>query len=273
MNNMLRILVVIFLIVLSQVSFAAPSADALKFWTAFEAESNLSVSHDAWQSLLDTYLSVEDADGVNRFDYGAVTKVDAKKLESYLDSLQKTDPRTLSRDEQLPYWINFYNALTVKVVLDEYPVSSIRDIRFLTSPFGPWDKNLVTVAGEDLSLNDIEHGILRPIWQDPRIHFSVNCASIGCPNLAPKVFTSKNADALMESSAIDFINHARGVKIGTDSIVLSSIFDWYGSDFGENKTEILSYLARYYAGDDKQGLQRSDVELQFQYDWGLNKAN
>lgn len=257
----------------SSIGVAAPGADALKFWTKHNPDSDISVSHSEWQALLDRYLTTADGNGVNRFDYAAVTKADAEKLSSYLDSLQKLDPRTLSRNEQLPYWINFYNALTVNVILDEYPVKSIRDIRFLTSPFGPWDKDLVQVAGEDLSLNDIEHGILRPIWQDPRIHFSVNCASIGCPNLASKAFTAQNSEALMESSAVDFINHSRGVSINADGIILSSIFDWYGADFGNNPAEILTYIEKYYSGDDKVVLQKSDVELKFQYDWGLNKPN
>jgi len=200
---------------------AAPDSDAIKFWTDHDESSTVEVSHQAWQDLLDKYLDADHDSGVNRFNYEAVEKADRKLLDSYLDSLQAIDPRTLSKDEQLAYWVNFYNALTAQTVLEEYPVDSIRSIRFLTSPFGPWDKNLAKVKGKSLSLNDIEHGILRPIWQDPRIHFAVNCASIGCPNLLDEAFTAANADELMNDAADDFINHLRGVEIKGDVLLLS----------------------------------------------------
>ena len=259
------------LLLLSINASAAPSADAQEFWTKYDQDSTVEVSHDAWQELLDTYLDADHDSGVNRFDYGAVSKKDRASLDSYLDSLQALDPRSLNKDEQLAYWINFYNALTVQVVLEEYPVESIRKIRFLTSPFGPWDKNLVEVQGEDLSLNDIEHGILRPIWQDPRIHFAVNCASIGCPNLDEEVFTAANADELMEAAASSFINHARGVEVKGTELVLSSIFDWYGGDFGSNEQEIVAYLAKYSEGDSAE--LEVITKVSYQYDWNLNKAD
>ena len=272
MKFLLRGLLTSVLVLMSTLVVAAPKADLIKFWKAHDPDSQTQVSHAIWQDLLDQYLDAKSDSGVNRFDYAAVSKEDFKKLELYLKSLQKLDPRSLSRQEQLPYWINFYNALTAKVVLDKFPVDSIREIRFLTSPFGPWDKNLVRVAGQKLSLNDIEHGILRPIWQDPRIHFVVNCASIGCPNLAPKAFTADNAEKLMEQSAIDFINHKRGVFID-GYVILSSIFDWYGSDFGANQSEILFYLSEYYEGADTPKLLEKDLNIQYQYDWGLNKPD
>ena len=248
---------------------AAPDSDVLEFWIAHDESSTVEVSHQAWQDLLDKYLDADHDSGVNRFNYEAVGKADRKLLDSYLDSLQEIDPRTLSKDEQLAYWINFYNALTAQTVLEDYPVESIRNIRFLTSPFGPWDKNLVKVKGKKLSLNDIEHGILRPIWQDPRIHFAVNCASIGCPNLVDEAFTAANADELMSDAADDFINHARGVEIRGDVLVLSSIFDWYGGDFGSNESEIVDYLAQFFDGDATELKSLSKIE--YQYDWNLNK--
>lgn len=261
------------LITVTGLAFAAPNSDTIEFWAAHEEASKKIVSHKAWQEILDVYLDSANDSGVNRFDYAAVSDADSDKLEIYLDSLQSIDPRQLSRAEQLPFWINLYNALTVKVVIDKFPVTSIRKIRFLTSPFGPWDKNLIEIAGNKLSLNDIEHGILRPIWKDPRIHFSVNCASIGCPNLASKAFTAENTDALMESSAVDFINHARGVEVRADKIVLSSIFDWYGSDFGNNQSQILAYLGKYYQAGNEPVLSLENREIEFQYDWNLNKPN
>ncbi len=258
-------------LLLSLNAAAAPDAKAQEFWMKHDPNSEIEVSHEAWQNLLDTYLDAGHTSGVNRFDYGAVTKADRAVLDKYLESLQAVDPRLLNKDEQLAYWINFYNALTAQVVLEEYPVDSIRSIRFLTSPFGPWDKNLVVVQGEKLSLNDIEHGILRPIWKDPRIHFAVNCASIGCPNLDEEVFTAANSDELMEAAAMSFINHTRGVDVSGETLILSSIFDWYGGDFGENEQEIVAYIARFYDGN-RQDLEKIS-KIEYQYDWDLNKAD
>jgi len=259
------------LLLLAFTASAAPESEAQEFWTKHDQNSTTEVSHDAWQDLLDTYLDADHQSGVNRFDYAGVSKEDRASLDDYLDALQDLDPRKLNKNEQLAYWINFYNALTVQVILEEYPVDSIRSIRFLTSPFGPWDKNLVKVQGKKLSLNDIEHGILRPIWQDPRIHFAVNCASIGCPNLDEEVFTASNADELMQAAASSFINHTRGLEVKGNTLVLSSIFDWYGGDFGSNEKEIIAYLAKFYQGDAAELSAISDVS--YQYDWNLNKPD
>ena len=254
---------------LGSLAIAAPKSELQKFWLAHNDQSAIVVSHQAWQNLLDKYLDAEHPSGVNRFDYAGVGEPDRKALKAYLDSLQTIDPHTLSRDEQFAYWVNLYNALTAQVVLNEYPIESIRSVRFLTSPFGPWDKNLVKVNGKRLSLNDIEHGILRPIWRDPRIHFAVNCASIGCPNLVDKAYTAVNADSLLQTAAKSFINHARGVEIRGDTLLLSEIFDWYASDFGSSQSELVAYIAQFFDAGIAP-LERAS-KLEYQYDWGLNK--
>jgi hypothetical protein len=248
---------------------ATPDSDLLEFWQVHDEQSMVEVSHQQWQDLLDAYLDADHESGINRFNYAAVSEADRAILKKYLQYLQAQDPRKLALDEQLAYWINFYNSITVQVVLNKYPVESIRSIRFLSSPFGPWDKNLVKVQGQSLSLNDIEHGILRPIWKDPRIHFAVNCASLGCPNLVDEAFTASNVDELMDEAASDFINHPRGAKIQGNKVVLSSIFDWYGQDFGRNESEILSYLSSFFDKDvaSLDGLR----DIEYQYDWDLNK--
>ncbi len=249
---------------------AAPSSNLLTFWDASDETNEQVVSHAKWQTILDNYLVSDTPDGVNLFKYGEVSAADRKTLQSYLQDLQNTDPRKLNKAEQFAYWVNMYNALTIEVVLDEYPVSSIRKIRFLTSPFGPWDKNFVEIAGQKLSLNDIEHRILRPIWQDPRIHFAVNCASIGCPNLMPNAFTSSNSEELMEAAAFAFIGHSRGMELDGNTLKLSSIFDWYGGDFGSNQLEINDYLSGYVA-DDVEFDPEADYSVEFDYNWSLNE--
>lgn len=250
---------------------AAPGADAWEIWVASNQESTLTVSHDKWQTILDKYLADDTDDGVNLFAYGKVSDLDKALLKEYLSELTAQDPRALNKDEQMAYWINLYNALTIDVVLDEYPVSSIRKIRFLTSPFGPWDKSLVEIDGEDLTLNDIEHRILRPIWQDPRIHFAVNCASIGCPNLQGTVFTAANLESLLDKGAVEFINHGRGVGGGDGKLKLSSIFDWYGDDFGSDVSEIVEYLGDFM-DEDRQSLLTDYESVSYDYDWSLNES-
>ena len=148
-----------------------------------------------------------------------------------------TPVSSLNRGEQLAYWINFYNALTVQVILDHYPTDSILDIKISPGFFsiGPWDKKLVTVEGEELSLNDMEHRILRPIWRDPRIHYGVNCASIGCPNLLTTAYTADNVDGLLTENAVAYVNHPRGASLQNGALTVSSIYDWFEEDFGGNE--------------------------------------
>ncbi len=250
---------------------AAPKADLWGFWNDASEDSIEVVSHEKWQTILDRYLVVNQEDQVNRFAYKRLTADDRGLLKSYLRDLAAIDPRRLNRDEQFAYWVNLYNALTVELVLKKYPVSSIRKIRYLSSLFGPWDKKLIRVAGERLSLNDIEHRILRPIWRDPRIHFVVNCASLGCPNLPIEALSSKNIESVLENAATDFINHARGVSRRGETLVLSSIFDWYRVDFGSNNEEMLVYLRRFLSADRASFLEHNQG-LIFEYDWSLNDA-
>jgi len=147
---------------------AAPKSELWPRWEAHDAASEVVVDHAAWTRLLGLYAR-PNADGVTRFDYAGLQDGDRATLDGYIAALSATPVSTLNRTEQYAYWLNFYNALTVQVILDHHPVDSIRDINI--SPglfaFGPWDRKLVRVEGEALSLNDMEHRILRPIWRDP----------------------------------------------------------------------------------------------------------
>ena len=161
-------------------------------------------------------------------------------MNNYIEQLAGIDPRAYRRIEQKAYWINLYNALTVKLIVDHYPVGSITTLGKTLGAFGPWDDHLITLAGQTLSLNDIEHRILRPLWKDPRIHFAVNCASYGCPDLQDIAFTAENIETLLNKAATDYLSHPRGAHFDGDELVLSSIFDWYAEDFGANQQEVLN---------------------------------
>ena len=239
-----------------------------------DASSTETIDHSGWQQILNLYLVTDTSDGINRFDYAAVTEADRVRLQSYINSLTSIDPRDYNRPEQLAYWINLYNALTVKIVLDNYPVKSIRSISWglFGIGAGPWNKKFVEVADIELSLNDIEHRILRPIWRDPRIHFVVNCASLGCPNLAAEAFTPANNEQLMQQGGRDFINHPRGVMFDDKGkLVMSSIFNWYDSDFGSTQAERLQYLAGFAEPELSARLAAYSGDISYDYDWALNQ--
>ena len=249
----------------------APSADLWERWETHDPKSSAEIEHQAWGQLLETYL-VASTDGVSRFKYSAVSAGDRQALDRYIAGLAGLPIDDYSRAEQQAYWINLYNALTIEVVLAHYPVDSIRDIDISPGLFadGPWDKELITVAGEDLSLNDIEHRILRPIWRDPRIHYAVNCASIGCPNLQVTSFTARNANELLDRAARDYVNSARGVRAGEDGLVVSSIYVWFREDFGGDDEDVIAHLSRY-AGPELQALIAKTPKLvEHDYDWSLN---
>lgn len=250
---------------------AAPKAELWERWSAHNASSTEIINHEGWSNWLGKFVTLH-ADGVNRVDYGRVGETERTQLRSYIDFLASLTISDFNRNEQQAYWINLYNALTVDVILEDYPVDSIRDIKSGLFSSGPWGRELISVEGQALTLDDIEHRILRPIWQDPRIHYAVNCASIGCPNLQTQAFTATNTNVLMDKAAREFINHERGATVENGDLLVSSIFDWFVSDFGGNDAGVIEHL-RQYAGPELlsslNGIDRIDDD---RYDWNLNDS-
>lgn len=224
------------------------------------------IDHDAWDKILTDYARPAD-DGVNRVDYKGIKTKAAGELKAYLAALQDITITEYPRDEQFAYWVNLYNAATVQVILDNYPLESIRDIGLLGQ--GPWKDKFLKVEGKKLSLDDVEHGILRPIWKDVRIHYAVNCASIGCPNLALKAYRAKTLEAMLDDAARAYINHPRGFARIKGRLVASNIFEWYQSDWGE-EADVLAH-ARKYATDATAALLKDAETIDsYDYDWALN---
>jgi hypothetical protein len=253
---------------------AQPVPNLWQRWSTHDDTNGAPVDHRLWGSFLKRYVQ-SSPDGVVRLPYGHIAASDRESLAAYVAALERTPVSTLRRAEQLPYWINLYNAATVKLVLDRYPVASIRDIRLggsLTAAFigGPWDAKLLRIEGERVSLNDIEHRILRPIWRDPRLHYVVNCASISCPALPTTPLTAATTADMMERAAFDYVNGAYGVRRRDDQIWLSSIYRWFRVDFGDTDAAVVAHLARYARGDLAIALRRPvKIEGDF-YDWNLN---
>ena len=252
-------------------ALAAPKPDLWARWDKHDAASTARIDHTEWSRLIAAYGRPSES-GVKLFAYGSVTIADRAALESYVTKLSATPISTFKRREQFAYWANFYNALTVKVILNHYPVASIRDIDITPGFFadGPWGAKLATVEGEEISLDDIEHRILRPIWKDPRIHYIVNCASIGCPDIPPVALTADNAEKLMNDGAVAYVNHPRGVTVDGDRIVVSSIYAWFDEDFGGTEAGVLGHLRRYAKPELAAKLTGRDSYNDDAYDWKLN---
>ena len=212
------------------------------------------------------------ADGVVRVDYAGWKRstADRDALNRYIDLLTGLDPLTLTRPDQFAYWANLYNALTIKVVIDAYPVASIRDIRTSRPLPGPWWKAVTRVAGVNLSLNNIEHDILRKGWREPRVHYAVNCASFSCPNLPLQALRGVGLEAALDSAARAYVNHSRGVRFEGEKLVVSSIYRWYGGDFGGTDARVIAHLAQYAAPPLRARLQAVDRIARGAYDWSLN---
>jgi hypothetical protein len=251
----------------------APQAEPWPRWQAHDPASTLAVDHSPWQRFLERYLDAAHPSGIARVRYGAVAAPDRAALAAYLRDLQAVPVSRLNRPAQRAYWINFYNALTVDVVLRHYPVRSIREIDISPGWFsrGPWGAKLVTVEGEALSLDDIEHRILRPIWRDPRLHYAVNCASLGCPSLVPHAFTPENSERLLEEAARAYVNHPRGARFEGRTLHVSSIYVWFRADFGGSDAGVLRHLRQYATGALAARLADYAGGLTDSYDWSLNQ--
>lgn len=258
------------LLIVAAAAMAQPKSVLWDFWSPHDPGSSTSVDHAQWSAFLGVYLNVQPG-GVNLLDYAGVSSADRAALNAYLDRLAAVEVRSLNRDEQMAFWINLYNALTVKVVLDHYPVDSIRDIKLSRGLFssGPWQAKLLVVEGQELSLDDIEHRILRPIWNDSRIHYAVNCASIGCPNLQPVAFTADNLEELLERGAREYVNHPRGVSLDGNRLTLSSIYSWFSEDFG-GEPGALEHVASYLDSG-AEAVRAYRGRVRYDYDWSLNE--
>jgi hypothetical protein len=209
--------------------------------------------HSAFNDLLTKYVS---SSGV--VNYKGI-KSEIGKLDTYLNELEtKTVGSDWTRNEKLAYWINAYNAFTIKLILDNYPVNSIQDI----AGGKPWDKKWIKLGSETYSLNQIENEIIRPQFNEPRIHFAVNCAAQSCPPLGNRAFTAENLNSLLEKQTRSFINNSKFNKISSTSAKVSKIFDWYGQDFGDLKTYLNKYSATQIAASTK--IEYND------YNWSLN---
>lgn len=267
---------VIVLLVLTTLTLSGEArADAAQdLFARAAASSSQTIDHSVWDRLLKTYVK-PGSDGMNRVDYAAFKSTAQGELKLYIARLETVDPRELNRAEQFALLANLYNARTIDIVLDHYPIKSIKDISlggglFAAFAGGPWKAKVTRLGGVELSLDDIEHGILRPVFKDPRVHYAVNCASIGCPNIGTEAFTGARLNQQLDAAARAYVNHPRGVRIEGTTAAVSSIYTWFKGDFGGEDRGVLAHLLKHAAEPLAEKL-RTVSSISYQtYDWGLN---
>jgi hypothetical protein len=253
---------------------AAPPAQLWERWLAHDPDSMDRIDHSEWDAFLTRHVRI-GGDGVHRIAYGAVSPADRASLSGYLQRLGRVPISTYARSEQAAFWINLYNALTVQLVLDHYPIATIRDIGISPAASGRsgiWDRKLIEVEGEMLSLNDIANRILRPIWRDPRIHYALSCAALGCPNLQPGPFEGDRLEQQLSKAAMGYINDPRCIQIEGRRLGLSSMYRWYRDDFGGTDRGIINHLMAYAEPRLAMVLQGFDQISDDGFDWRLNDA-
>lgn len=210
--------------------------------------------HSNWNSLLTKYVNSKGA--VNYAGF----KADQTKLQAYLEELTNNPPEnSWTRNEKMAFWINAYNAYTIKLIVDNYPLKSITDLK----GGKPWDAKWIKIGAKTYSLNNIENDILRPQYKDARIHFAVNCAAESCPPILNQAWTPELLEVFFNKQAKAFINNSAYNKISANKVQVSKIFDWYKEDFGN----LIDYLNKFSTTKINA---KAKVEF-LEYDWALNK--
>ena len=224
------------------------------------------VTHEQWDALLKKHVGSEGF-----VDYKGFIR-DSAALNQYLKVLESAHPsdKGWTRNEQMAYWINAYNAFTIKLITQYYPIKSIKDIgSSIQIPFvnTPWDIKFITIGKEKMDLNNIEHGKLRKLFDDPRIHMALVCASKSCPILLNEAYDPKRLDAQLSKQAKAFLDDPFRNKISADNPQLSMIFKWYSMDFNKNGGSVRAFVNRYSSVKIKSDAKISHID----YDWGLNE--
>jgi hypothetical protein len=222
------------------------------------------ITHQEWTTLLKKHVNE-----AGLVDYKSFIK-DSVALNKYLAKISDNAPASSwSSDEKFAYWINAYNAYTVKLIADNYPVKSIKDLApknaviFINTT---WDKKFFSIDGKKMTLNTIEHKILRKRFNDPRMHFAINCASMSCPKLLNEAYEAKTLDKQLTAQAKDFLSDTKKNKVSKDNPELSSIFDWFNKDFTKTGKTKIGFINQYAPVKINENASLKYMS----YDWSLN---
>lgn len=228
------------------------------------------VDHSAFDTLLAKYVA---EDGV-RYRAWHDSAEDRQALKDYVDMLAASRPGSLPRYQALAFWLNAYNAVTLDLVLDHYPVKSIKDIKSLKALGSPWRIQRITVEGRELSLNEIENDIIRKRWREPRVHFALNCASVSCPPLRAGAYSAPGLHEQLEEQTAAFLADGKTTYVDEKGrLHLSQIFQWYGGDFEQENSTVVDWVRPYVPALAKLPPD-AKVKVEFgSYDWRLNEAS
>ena len=243
-------------------------------WPKWEVNNPLSqetISHKAWQDFLERYVITND-EKINLVNYAQITPADLESLRNYIKQMSQVDIDNYNRREQLAYWINYYNALTVQTVASYYPIANIQEINISPGLFsvGPWGANLITIDESPLSLDDINNRIIRPIWNDPRTHYALNNATIGAPNLNKQAYQGALIEQQLNNAAFAYINSFRGVQVIEGKLIISKIYDWFEEDFGGSKQDVITHLLQFAKEPLLSQLKHTNSIDSYIYNWHIN---
>lgn len=242
-------------------------------WGVHNPLSQETIAHNEWQNFLKQCV-VTNKEDINLIDYPHLTKANLDMLKQYIKRMSTINIHNYNRNEQLAYWLNLYNALTIQIVADYYPIDCIDDVNISPGLFsiGPWGAQVVTVAGTPLSLDDIQNRIIRPIWNDPRTHYALNDATIGAANLRKEAFQGTAIEEQLNQAAEEYINSLRGVQVIEGKLIVSKIYDWYIDDFGGNEQALIKHLLVYAKEPLRNHLQVVSSVNTHIYNWHINST-
>lgn len=242
-------------------------------WGVSNPLSTEVISHDDWQKFLNKRI-ITNEEGINLVDYPNLTEADYDLLKSYIEKMAKIDIDAYNRNEQLAFWLNLYNALTIQIVADYYPVGSIEEINISPGLFsiGPWGAKLITINRTPVSLDEIQNRIIRPIWNDPRTLYAMNNAAIGAANLNKQAYHGATIEKELNEAATDYINSLRGVQVIEGKLIVSKIYDWFNEDFGGTKRDVINHIKQFAREPLLSQLKHTNTINGYIYNWHLNST-
>ncbi|MBA2711641.1 MAG: DUF547 domain-containing protein [Tatlockia sp.] len=245
-------------------------------WSKWEANNPLSqktISHADWQEFLNRRV-VTNEESINLIDYVHFNSDDRALLKRYIDQMSKINIDRYNRNEQLAFWINLYNALTVQIIADYYPVGSIEEINISPGLFsiGPWGKKLIILDESPISLEDIQNRIIRPIWNDQRTLYAINNGSIGAANLSKRAFVGETIESALDEVTFDYINSLRGVQVIEGALIVSRIYDWFNEDFGGSEQDVINHIQQFATEPLQSQLKHVNKIDSYVYNWHLNRT-
>ncbi|WP_371923177.1 MULTISPECIES: DUF547 domain-containing protein [Legionella] len=273
MATYMRFICLAFCLLITHTAMASFHKNLWVKWGMNNPLSQKTISHKEWQDFLNCCV-ITNQEGINLVNYSKLTKADHDLLKRYIKHMSEVDIFDYNRNEQLAFWLNLYNALTVQTVAHYYPVASIQEINISPGLFsvGPWGANLITINDTQLSLEDIHNRIIRPVWNDPRTHYAINNGTIGAPNLSKQAFQANLLEKQLNDAAFRYINSLRGVQVIEGKIILSKIYEWFLEDFGGDEEGVLQHLTHYAHSALSQQLQSIQQINSYVYNWHLNST-